>query len=961
MKRYFISVGSSASSGVLGLINKLRDENIFGRYNDVYIAIDSDTSYSSEFNKFEALQKSTGRVRALRLKYTDQDIAVAPKFKSTWIWPRVPTNGVGGERDKAEKARNWQSELRTAVFSNLQEKDIVVLVGTAFGGTATGLYWSIAEFLADELSRKIEAMPQVNFDTVVLAGFVLLPDTTVNPQYFIGENICDFFRELQVTHWRRRLQQYYSVVSSEKGVTQDAVGFKVPVYCHADAMNTSQIPLYPGVAGTGKRANQGVGDSYLPMSTLYFVPTPEGSRRHERAQILLAEQMFAVFYLGVQREFRAMAVDRFAKTCGGRLDVEDPSFGGLELLVYKSGRSLSLRKWFNREITEACAAFLEDVSKPIIRDNILACFKEHFYQDSACMERVNLTALREAKDRVLVDGRFDEFIANLPEYVENVVRDTSGFPSAGRRDFNAFMTALLLSPDIKRWGLEINFRTISDAYEQFCENHIRQAGAIDDSKKRLITSVQTASKKFRQRLSAPQARALNKMDSVRKEILDGFSKAFDKALEDLVSATRAKKTDIISSSEFSRDLREFHQRVQRIDGVIKDDTVGKTAYPHVVEGVAIETFRLSPDWGWGGEPFMSILLNAAVELNDASRDVYIEEKRIESVIELNRLLEDPRQSHIDPFGNTSVNIELQDATGRHPEPFSHAFRLQTIDDPNRSPHSSHFAIAPIGSVPKSCPITCDYVKNTLQLGLTFPDLPLGQPFFDNTGSAVRHLSQANYATARLLQEGCIDNNTVRIQGIWLGTERANFSLQDVLTRVYPREDVRNDWEGNAYRLTGGAVAARRLMSLREMIILGVVLQATEAKAQAIWQGGMPEKMNIALEFKGMDGDARKSFGLFNLVSVGFTANGVDSIKLNSISCDLMSLLFDWIRDTGGVTGFSSLYAAVVKPLDIFDDLEHRILTRGRLRIEKTETDIIETLGRILRQSLNVTLTKDERA
>lgn len=939
MRRTFISIGTSASTGLLKLIGKLREENIFGSYNDQYIAIDSDTSAASSFGKLRALSNTTGRVRAIQLEYTDADNIIAPLFQPGWTWPQMPANGVGGDRAKSEKARNWRLQLRSLVFDNIGNDDVIVLVGTAFGGTSTGLYWSVAEFLADELSRKIELAPKQTYERVALIGFVMLPQPITNVKYPIAANICDFFRELQLTHWRRRLSQLST--SAGNGV------FRVPCYVHDDPNLDGRLPLY---YGAGARQHQGVGDSFLPMSTLYIMPTPEGGvGGQSMAQMLLAEQLFAVFYLGVQREFHAMAVDRHSHGVEGSLQVEDLSFGGLNMVVYKSGRSQSIKKWFDREVVDACVAFGKNVNAgDAIKRNIVATFKRHIYQNgSVSGEGTNLSDLKAAKARLLTDYKFERFLETLTALAPDVQREANGFV-ARRYDFKALMRAVLSDESMHRgWISKINAHTLLEAYQEFATDHARAASAEGDALNRMVTNVRIAASKLEMRMRSIPALAFGMQDAVKKEILDGFSVAFDNALDDLVHGARCKATPIIPPATFEHDLNAFVERVSALSQTLRGGGVVQTGEPYVIEGNSINDWSLPATWGWAGEPFMVTVLVASLDENIAARDVYIEDKRDDSIEELNRLLQDP--AHVDPFVNAAVNLSPKKAMT-----FSQAFKLQEIDKINTTPHSSHFCISPSGSVPPNdANFTCSVVEKDLDLGMTFINLPLGQRFFQN-GSAVHHLEKPEYAEARMLQQGKITPAEVRIQGIWIGTERTDFTLQEVLHNVFPLPLTKEALMANSQELVGSTQVPRRLFTLKHMVCVGIFLQALEVKANAAWKGGLVDNRSFTLSVE-RDG-VRHAFPSIRLNDVGFvcTANG-NGLMLASIDAKWFSRVLAWMNEKTSESAFKSVFGAELGPLTQLDVLERNILTQGRLSITPDEKKAIDALRDAIACALQVTI------
>jgi hypothetical protein len=963
MKRYFIAVGSSASAGLASLVTKLCEERLFDEYEDVYISIDSDQSEQSPHGKFASWQTNCGRIKALPLRYSDSDNQLAPSFHPGWMWPQIPPNGVGGLRHKSEKGRNWQQDLRSIVFRNLKPNDVITLVGTAFGGTATGQYWSLAEFLSDELATKITESAANNngggnFGTVALTGFVLLPDDNKNPFYPIGANICDFFRELQLAHWRRRLQQL------SKGGNADGADngvFKAPVYSHAENIHYRRVSLY---CGAGPRQTQGVDDSYLPMTTCYFMPTPrEGNRGRGAAlaRVILGEQLFAVFYLGVQDEFHSTAINRWTPVDGSH-DSEDPAFGGLHMLVYKSGRSSSSRKWFDRELKKAAGEFLRDAESPSISQNILGILSDFYYIPGADGNQQNRKALEDAKNSVMASCNFDWFKSDLEKLLAAVVNGEVGYAGANN-GFPVYMKAIMEGIKRQPWIGEVNRQAVSGAYKNFRDGFTLSRNSVDECVSRIKNAAKKAEALLGKRLGAWQVRALNRRESTRKEIMGAFSTAFDKAYADLLLAVRCRNSELLSAEDFDIGLDELCKKLERVGVRNADENLGE-AWPYVVEGNSNNDFLVRPgEWPADASPFVISALKAALEDNAAKRESIIDEHRENAIDALERI--NQTQGHRDVFAGTTVDTTLFTKAGMHPKPFSNAFSLFQIDNDCNTPNSSHFVIAPDGSVPENCPITCDYVKDKLEIGLTFNNMGegTGTPFFtekDGAMSAARHLSSDRYSEARMLQSGVRNGRKAKIAGIWIGTERSDFTLREIISRAYPDPHTLAQWQQICHADTGGDPGARRMMTLRQMVFSGALLQGIEAKTRSEWdakfKSGTPNNFDISIEFSSAAGSV-KSLGRHNLVDAGFVPGSDAKLSLASISFSFLSLALGWVRDDD-VTGFAKFFPnEITAPLGELDSLEHEVLTRGRLSIKTEEYNAIKALAAAVKNAAQIQFTK----
>ena len=104
MKRIFIAVGSEALKGVANLVKRLCEENLFKRFDDRYIAIDSDGGKIDAFNAIGS-RLHTSRVKGFVLQIDpDADGTVEKTFSKSWVARQVPAGGVGGDRTISGKA-----------------------------------------------------------------------------------------------------------------------------------------------------------------------------------------------------------------------------------------------------------------------------------------------------------------------------------------------------------------------------------------------------------------------------------------------------------------------------------------------------------------------------------------------------------------------------------------------------------------------------------------------------------------------------------------------------------------------------------------------------------------------------------------------------------------------------------------------------------------------------------------
>ena len=255
MKRIFISVGSQGTKALQELINHLRDENMLDKFNDYYIAFDTDRTVIKDFNDI-GIRTENEKIKGYELQIEASD-AVTMKFQPAWTWRQIGIGGVGGDRRKARKAaaffRNTWENPGLNLNANLQSDDQIFVVGSAFGGTSGGMFVNVCQYLDYIINEKRQADNQ--YSGVLVHGFLLMPAANRNPNYSIASNMIDMFRNLQIASWQRRLET-------------TRPGFKVPTLIqYQDGFFNLHKP--------GNLDDYGIRGSSLPMSTLYLIPTPE--------------------------------------------------------------------------------------------------------------------------------------------------------------------------------------------------------------------------------------------------------------------------------------------------------------------------------------------------------------------------------------------------------------------------------------------------------------------------------------------------------------------------------------------------------------------------------------------------------------------------------------------------------------------------------------------------------------
>ncbi len=940
-RRFFIAVGSSATEGLTELVKRLKYENVFDRYDDYYVAIDSAILDDAPMKKLQQFAVSCPRISTIELKL-DKSTDNAADFQEAWSAIRdIPAGGVGGLRELSCKAIGWREELWHKVIGPvIDSNDHIILIGSAFGGTATGLFWNVAEFVDLELRKRRDA--DNAFKSVTVLGYVILPESGLRQGYGIGygPNICDFMREMQRIHWRIRLESMYE-------------DFKVPVYSQGDG---ARYALHTGLGSTSHGATGDV--SFLPMSTLHWLPTPTG--RMKQMDSLVAEVLLAGCYVGVAaRDALTSGIDRF--TGGGQgpavsHDVEDTCFSGLNMLVLKSGRMQSLRKWFYENLSKSGRAFFAEGSG-VIEGNIYSVLEKEVYgsdKEDVLKDDANVKALASAAGAAVhsLEG-FNSFVLKLDGLLDNAI-------AAGRnRPFKSLsfndLLKTLVDEENWSWVAGLTRQTLANAYTKFNRDLDTQGASVGSRKRDIAEAAANAVREALRRRRQLPVRALGKQDAVDCEVLEMFDAFFAKALKRLLFAARCASTSVMTMDDFNTKLGRYSEICLNVTEVADRSvrSLRTSGNPYVVEGVVVDL--VLPQGIRECLPFSVMLLDSAREPNEATRDRIVRDFEAKVISNLQTQMSQ-KNIATDPLGNATV-YPINGATipdgdggiGMSLGTYSDFFRLRTCDN-----HYGHFVIRH-GTLPVNFSLTNSDVRQGLKLP-TFCGLqPDGDDFLESNHTLG---APANSFTDKpsLLDFGAKKNarGAVAIDGVWLGTVRDNFSAREVLDAVYP-VTMLNQWMDDSNLYNNGRAYPRRLETLRNMVFMGVLIQAIERQVGKAWgmqpPGALVYEKLLTLTFKSR-AKARSTVPV-PLANAGFSVSKQNRLTMTHMSREWVKYFTRWLQDTGP-DGFQSFYGTD-SYLQSLETIDAMVLNSIRLKIEGQEKNDIDRLGVIIADGLTATI------
>ncbi len=968
MKRIFISVGSEGLKALSELINRLRMENLFDKFNDMYMAIDSENDAVRSINKLrDSLQ--TNRVQGILMPILQSDHNVQVSFQDGFAATVVPPGGVGGDRRISGKAteiiRQVWNDPNFGLDANLQPDDHIVIVGSAFGGTSGGMFLNVCEYLDLVIRRR--SIANALYRNIEVTGYLAMPEGVLSggaANYPFALNMIDLFRDLQTISWQRRLES-------------ERPGFKVPTWTQYEG--NGYFPLYDETTPhSHKLLEYGIAGSSLPLGTLYVVPTPRGYRNYMRQ--IVAETLFVGSYLHIDAG-HARWVDRITKGTLGPKDnihVEDNCLAGFNMYAMKSGRMLSLKNWFYKGILGTLQGndlvhrglFSTLDHDPLVQDNISAVFQEiqisdrnEEYAGLPHEQGSALNALIEAfKVGCLTPNAFRDFISKCAEFLASVEAEITPFEVVPPKE----LVTILGCGNYKDWNKKINFPLVKEGYNDFYAIVQTEANNKNRYLEKISAAIKEAHRLVEHRIGSRVVRkwafGLGQVDAVFQEVMSAFNDAFMKLLRLYLFACRCAKTVFISPKDFNDEIDDFERTCKQIEVDINEtlSSISNDQNPFIAEGNLVELKLPSAVADQLDFNPLEILLQVAY------RTAVTGTNENNSLIDFIKSLKGSK-SHLDALaldGKQILGKAEEESIGEFIRltnplpPATNPLSQATIADFSAKKQAnlcrSH---APELRVPDSAAYHYHFVVklgNPSTFSMTNQDVagdPLNLPTMPGTSAggteflSVSHSmtsdptywNDGNVATNPILP-GLRSGANVNAQGLWLGTLGIDFAVRDVLNRIYDSvPNVKADWTiaGNS------SPVPRRLITTVEMVRFGIIIEAIEEKIRNAWKRRLlnpkyshdkvaTHTLPVTITVNSASGS---TFTLppDTLANMGFVDKGADC-KMSKISLVWTKCLLDWIRNPD-MFGFEAFFPtpdfASIRNTenDIFSDIRFSITSQ----------------------------------
>lgn len=847
------------------------------------------------------------------------------------------------------------------------------------------MFMNTCEYLDLQILRLREVNSE--YGNVQALGFLLMPEAIAtaedNGRYPIAVNMISMFKELQTASWRRRLES-------------ERPGFKVPVHAQREG---NWYPLFTGTkAGSHMLTERGIQGSSLPVSNLYVVPTPQGKRN--LATGLLAEQLFAAAYLRIE-EGHGVWVNRLIAGGAGpaaNIGVEDPCFAGFNMFTMKSGRMVTLKNWFCTSLVRTLEG--DDGTGGLLGDStanavIPANVKEVFYraqmpdrdEEHAGVDIKGTTALKMLTDREKdATGNmraFSEFAGALDGLLKSVEDSVPGYEAIPAKELLLTLTCRGYSA----WNGEVNLELAKKGYEAFLSEVSAEGGNVEQYRAKISDAMRRALKLVRERLDSRVVKSgpfgLGCEDEVFREVAGAFHAKFKTLLKAYIFACRCAKTPFADSVAFARELQDIRDICASLRTEMKNRAAGLsgTKNPFLAEGKLLATFGELPPTHKTKLDFDPLKTVMAYAYRKCVNDQKQNAKALAGMSGMGdtcRLLQDHTLNadavlEIAEENFANSYIEIADALPAAANPLAGA-TLANFRDVNASTgcktHSPEFALKDSrayhyhfavkqGGVPTAFQMSNSDVAEKLGLP-TMPNTANGaDPFLatDHSGTEDSNFWKDEQTATSPVFGGMKNAGApIHAQGLWIGTLGIDFTMRDVLERLYARtNNIKLAWINASLQMKNPLTT----MTLVETVKFGAIMEAIESKLNEKWATYKAQPQNVGASVLLDQSKVRISVNkdgknwelpAERLAEMGCKDDGDGGCQFYRLKAEWVGKILGWIRGMDG-NGFGSFFpTATFRSVEACDA---NVFDSGRLRIEPSEIQQIEALKNGLKNALSI--------
>ena len=870
-RNIFIAVGSTAVAGLIHLLGRLKEDGIYDqKRDDIFIGMDSDCSRLQALKDID-LDSNPVRIHTVQLTLPNSspEKTVVTRFEPEWKnMGGITASGVGGDRRLSFTTLNWKCFWDDIGIDKLLSKgDRVILLGTAFGGTSTGIFWNMAEFIQMRIASKIESLPERTKGLIQFFGMLLLPEKNSqnSHEYPLYRNLCAFLQDMQLIEWRQILEQQMSVGRS----------FVIPVYSAWDR-RSQKLPVFNSDKYRCAEA------SNLPMEMLFLLPTPENSQG--QTKLYFTELAFTLFYMNLSNKIVSTTIDSFKQ----KIDPEELCFGGFNMIVARSASNAVLRARYYDLLLQHWNVFwkgdLPD-SDDMVDEVCSIITKVATKNDDSSNLQLAAQKIFDEINTSNISTMAREFTEHLQEFAITSC-DTVPYIwlSMGTLIKEVYSD---ISSDS---AIAMPLAAIAKAYKREYESMMARAENSNNILENIAAQLRKAIKLQKERGNSKVAQLVNGVAGAKAEITAKLKEYLILAVEEFIDAHRAAAT--LKSMPEPMDIETFRampmyaRTAAHIENLIK---VSMMPQKSKLKGFVFEDINndLHLDVAAPGLNFRKICFELILAEDESTLMTAIKKYESMGVDILRSQANDLNENN--PLKTLHTRIPAAELN-------SYCADIFRIEQPGKG--HLHFCY------------TCGQPSNInwptwaeLKSGLGFASFGRFPGAGADNAKAVLDSSLQGPGDNSWFYENHISGFFKNMQGVWHGTLDLNKKFGEILQSTFRGAPI-DEWEKNASEAEDIYGATRmRLMTLRDMVYMGVVLGAIEKKVIDVTHldDNSFNRIKVNLRIKSKAGNTIIERNNASPAELGFNIK----LKINEISFDWIEKLMKWFadRDYGFVRDF----------------------------------------------------------
>ncbi len=845
-KKVYIAVGSSAVKGMMRLIRKYKEEGLFLNTRDSFIGLDSDRG---QLRALEAMSPDRAKVNSVMVRLNDSDASAkyARRFQPLWRRLEITGAGVGGDRTLSFASLEWTGNQ--FLKQEVENAEQVIVIGTAFGGTSTGMFWNLAQ----KIRSLTPPTPQGKEQRSVYAMLVfpaIAGDTRSYPRLFM--NMIAFLQDMEV------------LASTSFLNTKTDIPFVAPAF--PENSDGKVFKTWRGEAFSSLY-------SYLPFDRIFAIPTPKEGEA--LVGDIIAEQAFLLGHLAFwdQARFKAEIIDNAEVQRGS----EDSPFAAFSMIIARSGKNNLIKRnvynWLHSEWEHFISDTSTDAGKRYVFDVLTEIMRE-----GADVEEVS-QKIEETRKMFAV--RLKDMAVHLEAGLESLRNVLSNYklnwPTVND------LLARLESKRYSEEGVRINIEDIIEGFNELKLDIIEKSLQIDPYKELMQEYIAKARKVIAKRkksfVSNLMGYGVDAESEVRHELKNSLNLLLDKyVLACQAEASKNRVGEIPRKDEVlsAREIPGFGHipGIKLVDAYLKkmsSEQTGGAKASFLYDTVSAGKVDLSEAKQFVPPATYTGLIMAGLQKHDepAINDLY--ETEISDVIEMlkKRLEEEKRDAN--PL--KQIKVSLNDA-------------------PNLEPSARMFIASNLGKYHKAF-----YVSYGLA------DKPQWKRITDDFGLESFNQIDLRHNPEKAFEPGDYPGNRYfvgnvedagDVQGIWLGEAALSLKGKEVVPEIYSETET-IEYERQAATQEKNQSVPMRLMTLPQAIAFGLVLGAVQKRLvdEAKKLDRNPATVTVAsLNVKQNRGRKLELTGLDNPLG-DYLASGKEAFL--SCPCEWITPVMDWLR------------------------------------------------------------------